>query len=92
MLTSLVGFSLVVAGGDWWPDHLKGIAAIVLFGAAVFDYSSDSFAKLSRGFLLEIVRASLTAALKSLPTMTPSAPSAEKFPDELSDEPSGDSP
>ena len=88
--TGLVGFALVVIGGEWWSAHLKGIAALVLLGSVAWDYSSDVFAKLIRGALLEITKASLSAALKALGgmTTTPSELKAEKFPDELSDEPS----
>ena len=92
--TGLVGFSLVVIGGEWWSAHLKGVAAIVLLGSVAWDYSSDVFAKLIRGALLEIVKASLSAALKALGgmTTTPSEPSAVKFPDESDVEPSEESP
>ena len=92
--TGLVGFSLVVIGGEWWPTHLKGIAALVLLGSVAWDYSSDVFAKLIRGALLEIVKASLSAALKALGGMTtiPSEPNAVKFPDESDVEPSEESP
>lgn len=87
--TGLVGFSLVVIGGEWWSAHLKGVAALVLLGSVAWDYSSDVFAKLIRGALLEIVKASLSAALKALSgKTTPSELSVERFPDELSDEPS----
>ena len=91
--TGLVGFSLVVIGGEWWPAKLKGIAALVLLGSVAWDYSSDVFAKLIRGALLEITKASLSAALKALGgmTTTPSELSVERFPDELSDELSEDS-
>lgn len=92
--TGLVGFALVVIGGEWWSAHLKGVAALVLLGSVAWDYSSDVFAKLIRGALLEITKASLSAALKALGgmTTTPSEPSAVKFPDESDVEPSEESP
>lgn len=92
--TGLVGFSLVIIGGEWWSAHLKGIAALVLLGSVAWDYSSDVFAKLIRGALLEIVKASLSAALKALngTTTIPSEPSVGKFPDESDVEPSEESP
>ena len=91
--TGLVGFSLVVIGGEWWHTHLKGIAALVLLGSVAWDYSSDVFTRLIRGFLLEVVRSALTGALKALAgTTTPSEPSAAKFPDESDVEPSEESP
>jgi hypothetical protein len=64
--TGLVGFSLVVIGGEKWPTQLKGIAAFVLLATVAWDFSSDSFARFIRGSTIRILRSALRESVDIL--------------------------